>query len=74
MSDQKTAAVRIAAMRRPLPDDFAPSNLPPAATYTPGESAAVAVRGSGATMSPIRRWRYAPRPPSWQPGTWGDAL
>jgi hypothetical protein len=74
MSDQKTAALRIAATQNPLPDDFAPSNVPTPAGYAPGEPTAVAARGPGATMSPIRRWRYAPRPISWQPGTWGDAL
>jgi hypothetical protein len=74
MSDKKTAALRIAAAQHPLPDDFAPVTVPSAPSAASGDLAAGAGRGPGATMSPIRRWRYAPRPVSWQPGTWGDPL
>ena len=74
MTERKTAALRLISTE-PLAARGAATAAPaPDATDDTADRRSVPARGPGATTSPIRRWRNAPRPVSWQPGTWGDAL
>jgi hypothetical protein len=74
MTERKTAALRLISTE-PLAAGAATATAPATdATDHAADLTSVAARGPGATTSPIRRWRGTPRPGSWQPGTWGDAL
>jgi hypothetical protein len=73
MTERKTAALRLISTE-PLAAGGAAATTPATdATDHAADRTRVPARGP-ATTSPIRRWRSAPRPVSWQPGTWGDAL
>jgi hypothetical protein len=75
MTDQTTAALRVMSTEQTAPDVVAPTHIPGDATEETERRATIpASPRPGEAMSPIRRWRGAPRPTSWQPGTWRDAL
>ncbi len=72
MTERKTATFRLISTEPLAASGVAATAPAPDATDDAADRTSVA-RGP-ATTSPIRRWRSAPRPVSWQPGTWGDAL
>lgn len=71
MSNRKTTERRTTSTLRAVQRIAGPADSVPLERGRRQAAEAASARDS-ATTSPIRRWRSAPRPASWQPGAWGD--